>query len=61
MSSQNKFDSLISMTKSDMFTIEMLFHYLRDYYDTEGLRDILINRLYKYADNQTLFYVPELW
>jgi hypothetical protein len=25
------------------------------------VRDVLINRLYKYPEFMTLFYVPELW
>lgn len=61
MSSKKKYDSLISMVESEVFTMEMLIHHLRDNYDADGIRDILVNRLYKYADNEALFYVPELW
>jgi hypothetical protein len=61
MSSKKKFDSLIMMTESELFTIEMLVHHLREHYDVDGVRDVLINRLYKYPEFMTLFYVPELW
>lgn len=49
------------MTASEMFTIEMLIHQLKDNYEVEEVREALINRLYVYPEYQTLFYVPELW
>lgn len=61
MSLKKKYDSLVMMSESELFTIEMLMHHLKENYEVDGVRDILINRLYKYAEHQTLFFVPELW
>lgn len=56
-----KLDSLIKMAESEHFTVEMLIHSLKTNYDSDGIRDILVNRMYKYPDSQVIFYIPELW
>ena len=48
------------MAKSDLFTIDMLIHYLNKHYDVQGVHDFLINRLYTYDDCVIMFYLPEL-
>ena len=58
---KKKYESLVSMVDSELFTIEMLIHQLKDHYDVDGVREVLVTRLYKYPRHQTLFYVPELW
>jgi hypothetical protein len=58
---KKKYESLVSMVESDLFTIEMLIHQLKDHYEIDGVREVLISKLYKYPQHQTLFYVPELW
>lgn len=55
-----KYDSLVSMAESELFTMEMLIHHLKENYEVDGVRDVLVNRLYKYSDNLTLYYAPEL-
>ena len=48
------------MVESDVFSIEMLMHQLKDKYDIEGVHEALVQRLYRYPPNETLFYIPEL-
>lgn len=60
MSSKKKYDSLISMSESEFFTLEMLMHHLKEVYEVDGVRDVMINRLYKYPEHNILYYIPEL-
>jgi len=61
MSQMKKYESMITMVESEMFTIEMLMHHLKDSYETDGVREILVTRLYKYDKKLIMFYIPELW
>ena len=58
---KKKYESLVSMVDSEHFAIEMMIHQMKDHYEVDGVREILVNRLYKYPAYMTLFYVPELW
>lgn len=55
-----KYRSLLEMCDSPLFTIEMLIHHLKDFYDNEEVAPLLVSKLNRYADNELLWFVPEL-
>jgi len=56
-----KYHTLLEMARSDLFSIGMLLHYLKDTYKEEGVLDFLVNILYKYSDKEAMFFIPEFW
>ena len=58
LAKSRKYQSLISMANSEMFTISMLLHYLKDSHKEEGVQKFLVNTLYKYSDKETMFFIP---
>ena len=59
-STLTKDGSLLSLFKSEFFTIHMLFRYLSQA-SQEGVVEYLVNKLYSEQITNIDYYIPQLW
>lgn len=60
MESQKQYNRLLERFENPGVPISECIKELKDAYKVSGVRDFIINKLYKYNDADTMFYLPQL-
>ena len=56
----HKYEEILKAVSSKSLTPALMIHYLRAYYEVDGVREFLINQMYTMADKDATFYMPQL-
>lgn len=60
MEKLKQYNRLLKVISDPNVQIHTCIQELKDQYNIAGVRDFIINRLYKFNDSQTMFYLPQL-
>ena len=56
----NKYEEILKAVSNKSLTPARMMHYLREYYEVDGVREFLINQMYMMPDKDATFYMPQL-